>query len=118
MSECFRFRRLVALVAAYVMALQGLLLPLSVVAYATADAGLCAAAPLHPVPPSGDDGSPCPCAAGCGMQCCAPVLAAPPHAGVAPAPWDGERIASLPVAASVVRPALHGSQHARAPPLN
>jgi hypothetical protein len=70
MSELFQCRRLIALAAAYVIALQALLLPLSVAAGGAFDFSLCTAVTSadRPSSPAGYD-SGCPCAAGCGMQC-------------------------------------------------
>lgn len=68
MSRSSRSRRLIALFAAYVVALQGLLLPLTVAAFAAPENVLCTAAGERSPPTSGHD-SGCVCAAGCGMQC-------------------------------------------------
>jgi hypothetical protein len=78
MGDLFQSRRLLALLAAYVIALQAVLLPLSIAA-----AGPFASSPCTAV--SSADGSPpadshdngCPCAGGCGMQCCSHVFVAP-----------------------------------------
>lgn len=80
MSRPVRSRRLIALFAAYVVALQGLLLPLTVAAFAAPENVLCTAGgPSHPYP--GHDGG-CACAAGCGMQCGTPSLAGAPNQDV------------------------------------
>jgi hypothetical protein len=78
-------RALVALAAAYALALHGLLPVLSLVAVAPGAAVVCT--PAHsgaaspPLP-----GSDCPCAAGCGMPChCANASAPPPPTVVATA---------------------------------
>lgn len=68
MSRPVRSRRLVALLAAYVVALQALLLPLTVAAFAAPENVLCTAAGERSHP-SSDHDSGCACAAGCGMQC-------------------------------------------------
>src|SRR5262249_4572539 len=67
MTESARSRGFIALFAAYAVALQALLLPLTVAAGAQ-NSGLClsAASAGHPT----GDQSGCPCAAGCGLQCC------------------------------------------------
>src|ERR1019366_4738562 len=66
MSESARTRRVIALAAAYVVALQALLLPLSAAVGGPFESSLCAAAaPVdHASSPAGHD-SGCPCAPGC-----------------------------------------------------
>lgn len=63
-----RFRRLIALFAAYVVAFQVFLLPLTVTSFAAPENGLCVAAAEASHPFSSHD-SGCACAAGCGMPC-------------------------------------------------
>jgi hypothetical protein len=110
-------RRLIALLAAYVVALQALLLPLTVAAGASFDPHLCAAsasADGAPAPAGHDNG--CGCAAGCGLHCCAQTLAIPPQQLSARIP--------VAVATSLAPPALDRKpvpvrlhrQHARGPP--
>ena len=75
MSRRSRTLRFIALFAAYVVALQALLLPLSVAVGGTLDLTPCAAATSAgstQTPASHQTG--CPCAAGCGMQCCVHAL--------------------------------------------
>jgi len=115
MKQAPRSRRIVALVAAYVVALQALLLPLSVAAGAAADFSLCTAASSHGAPQPASHDTSCPCAAGCGMQCCVSALAVPPQTTIALA-REGARIAPPSVIASVARPYLRSPQLARAPP--
>ncbi len=79
MSEYTRTWRVVALLAAYVVALQALLLPLSVAAGSPFKTSFCAATNSVGGAPAGHD-SGCPCAAGCGTQCCVQTLASPPQA--------------------------------------
>ena len=78
MGRIFRSRRFIALIAAYVVALQALLLPLSVVAAGPFAISLCSAHATSdgaPLPADGQSG--CPCAGGCGMLCCAHAVLAP-----------------------------------------
>jgi hypothetical protein len=114
MSEIARTRRGVALIAAYVVALQALLLPLSVAAGPFAGS-LCASVNGSPSPVSHEQG--CPCAAGCGMQCCAQTLAGPPQIVIALGPTRTIVIAPAPVIQPVVRVTERGPQVARAPPV-
>jgi hypothetical protein len=118
MSEPSRSRQIVALVAAYVVALQALLLPLSLAAGASPHFSLCASATFAASPHSGDGhgGSGCPCAAGCGMQCCVHALAGPPQAVILLALTNAVRLAPLPKLAQVSPPRPHSPQLARAPP--
>jgi hypothetical protein len=74
MSKSVRSRRLIALFAAYVVALQGLLLPLTVSALAAPESVVCVTAGDGTHPPLQHDAA-CPCAGGCGMQCGTPSLA-------------------------------------------
>ncbi len=114
MNQPIRSRRIVALIAAYVVALQALLLPLSVVAGAAPDFSLCAAS-SHATPPPGGHGTSCPCAAGCGMRFCVQALASPPQTVIVLG-RVGVQIAPLQAIASIVRPYLRSPQLARAPP--
>ena len=117
MSETARTRRGVALIAAYVVALQALLLPLSVATGPFAGS-LCASAGVtsgSPSPVSHEQG--CPCAGGCGMQCCAQTFVSPPQVVVA---FGGTHFVTLtpPLAfVPVVRMTERGPQVARAPPV-
>jgi hypothetical protein len=96
--------RLIGLLAAYLVALQALALPLAMPASPAFAGGLClgsghSGAPAKQVP---GDGRGCPSCAGCGLFCEAPSLAAAP-AVIVPAP--------PPHRAAVLTPAL------RRPPL-
>jgi hypothetical protein len=88
-------RRLIGLAAAYLVALQAFILPLSL---PTAAAGaLCLSLADHsaPAPAGGDHG--CPCAAGCGMQCHATALSPGATASLpAPRPRVAAVLAPLP----------------------
>lgn len=76
-----RFQRLIALFAAYAVAFQVFLLPLTVTSFAAPENVLCSTAVEASHPFSGHD-SGCACAAGCGMQCGALSLADAPRQGV------------------------------------
>jgi hypothetical protein len=110
-------RRLIGLLAAYLVALQALILPLSMPAVAQAG-GLCITARDDSAPahlPTGQDHG-CPCAAGCTMQCHAPALAT---GGAASLPML--RIAVAAVLVALTPPALpaplaRGAQMPRGPP--
>lgn len=116
MSESTRSRRVIALFAAYVVALQALLLPLSVAA-GPFMSSLCAAAMSadgSPTPAGHDSG--CPCAASCGTHCCAQTLASPPGGTVI---LDlTSAVAMIPPSAieRVIRVAVRSPQVPRAPP--
>ncbi len=117
MSRLFRSRRLLALFAAYVVALQALLLPLTVAAFALPETGLCVtvAGESSRPPVSHDTG--CGCAAGCGMQCCAQTLLGPPvQDGVASRAARVSVIAPPTVLTAIARPTARGPQAPRAPP--
>lgn len=73
-------RRLLAVAAAYVVALQLVLLPLTLAAANPLSGPLCSQAASNvsvPADPRKADTG-CACAAGCGMQCCAGAALAPP----------------------------------------
>jgi hypothetical protein len=109
-------RRIVALIAAYVVAAQALLLPLSLAAGAAAPGVTCAtSAGEAPSPSHGNTG--CPCAAGCGMACCAQALSRPSPVSVAIVRTFVRSAMPVPARASPVRPAENGPQSARAPPV-
>ncbi|MGH6665146.1 MAG: hypothetical protein ACREB2_09640 [Pseudolabrys sp.] len=117
MSESTRPRRIVALAAAYVVALQALLLPLSIAAGGPFGASLCAATISvagAPSPASRDSG--CPCAAGCGTQCCVQTLADPPQVTFLPGLRRAISISPAQKMASVIRLADRSPQVPRAPP--
>lgn len=109
MSTPVRSRRLIALLASYVVALQALLLPLTVAAFAAPDAGICfsAASDVSHQPAGHDTG--CACAAGCGMQCCAAALGAPPRPEIAP------RLARVSAVEPPLTPEIMGPHSARSP---
>lgn len=114
MSKLVRARRLVALIAAYVAALQTLLLPLSVAAGSPFQASLCSEA-SGGAPVQRDAG--CPCAAGCGMQCCVQSLLGPSQNGVT-FQQTGATVDALPVTFDSIVRIAHRSPHSpRAPPV-
>jgi hypothetical protein len=117
MSESARSPRVIALVAAYVVALQALLLPLSVAAGGPFESSLCAAVASvdgSPSPAGHDSG--CPCAAGCGTQCCVQTLAGPPQVTVAYRHTGFSVFAPLPSIEAAIRPVIRGPQFPRGPP--
>jgi hypothetical protein len=115
MSKPVRSRRIFALIAAYVVALQALVLPLSVATAAPFPDSLCAAS-ADGSQPVGRHETGCPCAASCGMQCCGLALIGPPQVVVAVALTPGLMLTPAPALEPVVRPAGKGPQIPRAPP--
>jgi len=117
MNRTRRFRRIIALAAAYVIGLQALLLPLSVAIGSMPAGVLClsgGSAGGSPAPVGGDTG--CPCAAGCGMQCGVHALAAPPQSSLACASLGAATVLPPPAIEQVQQPTLRGPQRARGPP--
>ncbi len=108
-------RRFLALLAAYVVVLEALLLPLSVAAGAVFDAALCTASSSENAQPPGHD-SACACAAGCGMQCCAQALAGPPPSEFAFVSCEIGILAAPAAFRAVSKPTALGPHCARAPP--
>jgi len=108
-----RSRPVLSLLAAYVIVLQALLLPMTVATTAAFDGSLCAtAAAGHP---AGDQPG-CPCSAGCGMQCCVQTLAAPPPVSAFVVELPRGEILSLPQSLAAGYFAHERPQTARAPP--
>jgi hypothetical protein len=109
---------MIALAAAYVVALQALLLPLSIAAGGPFGSSLCAAsASIEGQSAPGSHDSSCPCAAGCGTQCCVQTLAAPPQFTFAAVLSRVIAMAPAPAIAPVIRLADRRPQIPRAPPV-
>ena len=107
---------MLALFAAYVVALQALVLPLTVAAFAMPEAGLCVTvAGKGSLPPVSHDTG-CACAAGCGTQCCGQgVVGAAPGSLVIASTLAG--ILTPALALEPVPPAAaRHPQNPRAPP--
>ena len=110
-------RRMIGLLAAYLVALQALILPLSMPATAALADSLCitegtGSPAQHPA--AQDHG--CPCCAGCGMQCAAPALADAPPAVPVP-PQAAVVAAAVPIVfAPSPRPDRRAPQMPRGPP--
>jgi|BarGraIncu00222A_1022003.scaffolds.fasta_scaffold72344_2 hypothetical protein len=117
MSKSLRYRHVIALAVAYVVALQASLLPLSVAAGSPFHSSLCAAAAATDgsPQPTGHDGG-CPCAAGCGTQCCVQSLAGPPQVAIILAPRRAIAMTPMRAIEPVIRPADRSPQIPRAPP--
>ena len=117
MRQPCRSRSFIALAAAYVIALQALLLPLSVAVGGAYPFSLCSAGAsvASSQSPAGHQ-SGCPCAAGCGMQCCVHALAGPPQILIAVELAQAGALMPLPALEVAVRPAMRGLQVARGPP--
>jgi len=112
-------RRLIALAAAYVMGLQALLLPLSVAVGGAFTNVLCSAQQSvgNSQAPIGHNTG-CPCAAGCGMQCCAAyALAGPPRTVIVFGLSAAGDLLPAPAVDAAPRPAARHPQLARAPPV-
>jgi hypothetical protein len=109
-------RRAVALIAAYIVALQALLLPLSVAAAPPFAAHLCAAtADNGSDAPAGPAGG-CPCAAGCGLHGWDQGFVLPQPPGVMTA-FDGVDARPAVLAPDpMIRSAVWRRQVARGPP--
>lgn len=106
-------RSIVALIAAYAVALQALLLPLSVAAAAPFNAAPCAQAPASSSEP-GDHGG-YPCAAGC-LTHCTDAAAAPAAVGSHAVARSSHRLTVVAALISAKRAAERQPQNPRAPP--
>jgi hypothetical protein len=107
----------IVVAAAYGIALQALLLPLSVAAGGSPFFSLCSAGALiasSQSPINCETG--CPCAAGCGIQCCVHALAGTPQTAIALALAGAGAPMPPPALEPVIRTLLRSPQVARAPP--
>ena len=118
MRRTSHLRRFLALAAAYVVALQLVLLPLTLAAANPLSGPLCsqaaadASAPADPL--RADTG--CACTAGCGMQCCAGSALAPPayaHAVDRNALWT---LTPAAVSGTAALAQIRSPHNPRAPP--
>ena len=118
MGDTFRSRRWIALIAAYVVALQAVLLPLSVATAGPFAISLCSPhATSNGAPRPADGQSGCPCAAGCGMLCGAHAVLTPePVVFAAEAQEFGPAPAPILRPMAVVRAPGWRPQAARGPP--
>jgi hypothetical protein len=117
MADSTRSQVIIALFAAYVVALQALFLPLSVAAWPFAGSGLCqSAVSIGGSGPAGHENG-CPCAAGCGVQCCAQNTLLPPQIAVSFVVT--QVVASTPAhfVEPVPQPSNFGPHAPRAPPV-
>ncbi len=104
------------MVAAYVVALQALLLPLSVAAVPALGSSLCVTSKEASQPPASHETG-CPCTAGCGMLCCGQALAGSPQAVAILGLMCPRALTPARTIEPVVRPPDKGSQIPRAPPV-
>jgi hypothetical protein len=116
MRDSSRVRSYIVWAAAYVIALQATLLPLSVAAAAPLAAIVCtsgshadASLPLNPAG--------CPCAGGCGMQCHTQTLAMPPSIAVAATRTRAGTMAPELLVGGFVQRFIRCPQIPRAPPV-
>jgi len=114
MRKFFPVRRLLALAAAYVVALQLALLPLTVAAGPARSAPLCSELAGTSDPVKADAG--CACAAGCGVQCCAPGYPAAPTAAVSLERKPAGVLGPAPTFVSFAVGQERGPHNPRAPP--
>lgn len=116
MSKSVGSRRLIALAAAYLVVVQAIVLPLSVAAASPFVHALCASATdgADHGPAGSDNG--CGCAAGCGMQCCAPALLTTPPAEFRLSLTVARVLTPLTVFDPGIRADKRGSHRSRAPP--
>lgn len=116
MSHFFPYRRLSSLAAVYVVVLQALLLPLAVAGGGLPGDGPCVSSSADTHAPAGKDAG-CPCAAGCGTQCCAQgVSEAAPGVSVYD-PKFAWRLTPVFDLEAVPQAAIRQPQIPRAPPL-
>lgn len=109
--------RIIALLAAYVVALQALLLPMSVALGGLLDLTPCTVSTSvgSAQAPAGHQTG-CPCAAGCGMQCCVHAFGGPPQHRIVLDLTGAVTPILFPALVPAVRTFVRGPQAARAPP--
>jgi hypothetical protein len=116
MKQRAPLRRIVALFGAYIIALQAMLIPLSVAAAAPFDNSICGAIAADPSEPARGHDSSGLCAAGCAMHCCVQTLISPPvETFVSARVWVRVSLTAV-MFAPASRPAMAGPHLARAPP--
>jgi hypothetical protein len=121
MIKSGRSRPIIALAAAYAIALQILLLPLSVAAggafpFSLCSAGASAGASVGNAQAPASHQNGCPCAGGCGMHCGVHALAGPPQTLVTIGLPQVRAPMLLPAFAGAVQPATCRAHFARGPP--
>ncbi|MDP2410649.1 MAG: hypothetical protein Q8M26_10235 [Pseudolabrys sp.] len=105
------------MLAAYVVVLQALLLPLTVAAGAHFDSSICVASePTGKSAPASHDPG-CGCAAGCGMHCGAQSMGEPPPSFTGLLPAFAQVTAPAPPIEAVARTCEKRPQNPRAPPV-
>jgi len=109
--------RVIGLLAAYLVALQALAMPLSMPPTAALGESLClgghAGDPAQH--PAGHDQG-CPCCAGCGLLCHAPALAGGEADPVLAPPVRVAAMVAPAAPAAAARPVIHVAQMPRGPP--
>jgi hypothetical protein len=111
-----RALRIISLCAAYVVALQALLLPMSVALGGALDLTPCTVSASVGSAHAPGHQTGCPCAASCGMQCCVHAFGGPPQQRIV---LDFARAVApivFPTLVPAVRSFVRGPQVARAPP--
>lgn len=117
MSFRFLTRRLIALAAAYLVAAQAILLPLSVASANPLLSQLCISSPDGAGHTSTGSDTGCGCAASCGMQCCAPGALDAPAAKFQAPPAVAQILAPVVAFVASLGPEDRGWHRPRAPPL-
>ena len=116
MHKPVRSRPIIAVIAAYVVVLQALLLPLAVAAGNPLIGSICGAATGGAQTPAGHQNG-CPCAGGCGMQCHAHAVLGRAPAAVVVTLTVVHVMAPAVVLKPGVRVATRTPQIPRAPPV-
>lgn len=116
MNRSSLYRRYFSLVAIYMVVLQALLLPLSVAAGALPGEGPCISSTADTHKPAGHETG-CPCAAGCGTQCCAQGVAAAAPGATVYDPKYAWRLTPILELEAAAQAATRHPQIPRAPPL-
>ncbi len=117
MHQSIPYRRLFALAAVYVVVLQALLLPLAVSAGAVHAEALCLSSGAETPMPAGNETG-CPCAAGCGTQCCAQALSGATPGATAYDPEKSWRLSPDFDLEAARQAAVRHPQIPRAPPVS
>ena len=116
MNRSSPYRRLFSLAAIYVVVLQALLLPLAVAAGGLPGDGPCLSSSADTHGPVGNETG-CPCAAGCGTQCCAQGASAAAPGATVYDPKYAWRLTPIPDLEAAPQAATRHPQIPRAPPV-
>jgi hypothetical protein len=117
MTESVHLRSILTVFAAHVIALQALLLPLSVAGALATGSGLCLSAASSRGGQPAHNQSGCVCGMGCGVQCCAQATLTPPQVDLARPVARQIELSQTHFDVPLFTPSNFGPHHPRCPPV-